>query len=193
MRAGAEGDAVAGVAADVELRRRCSKCFSSRLAEPNIRNTRSLVSNVTSRIVQGFAIRRGDMPIGEIQRAYSSNACSHGHRARRGASAQLIGMGQQRPAPCRRSRRAARSGRREIASLMLARMLSIGMSVCKHHAQHALSRVFSQHRHHVVDRGIDPCCRRVASRLGGGIAGVVGDAVDHRPATTRSCPGSACW
>ena len=28
--------------------------------------------------VHGLAIRRGDMPIGEIQRAYSSNACSQG-------------------------------------------------------------------------------------------------------------------
>ena len=48
------------------------KFCSPRNAQPPIRTgSRSSVSKVTSRIDHGFAMRRGDMPIGEIQRAYS--------------------------------------------------------------------------------------------------------------------------
>ena len=74
-----------------------SKCFSSRLAGAE-HQEHAFVRFRTRRrgCVHGFAIRRGDMPIGEIQRAYSSNACSQvilplAHEL------ELIGMGQQRP------------------------------------------------------------------------------------------------
>ena len=81
----------------------------------------------------GFAIRRGDMPIGEIQRAYSSNTCSH-QILPLADQRKLIGMGQQRP---------YRPGDR-IARLVLAagdRKLDVGahafhrQAAWQHHAE----------------------------------------------------------
>src|SRR3979411_2702779 len=54
-----------------------AKQASSRLAEPNMKNTRSSGSKSTPPNAHGFATRRGDIPIGAIQRAYSSNTSSH--------------------------------------------------------------------------------------------------------------------
>ena len=63
---------------------------------------------------------------------------------------------------------------------MLARMLSIGLAGRQQHAEDRGVRVLPHHGDHVVDRGIDACCGGVAARLDLLVAGVVGDAVDHR-------------
>ena len=43
-----------------------SKYFSSRLAEPNIRKTRSSGSSAMPRMVRGLAIRRGDKDAAQV-------------------------------------------------------------------------------------------------------------------------------
>ena len=78
----------------------CVKCASSRLAEPNIRNTRSSGAKSTPLTVAALAMRRGDMPIGDIQRANSSNTLSHVTllSRTRANSAGCINSAQMQPA-----------------------------------------------------------------------------------------------
>jgi hypothetical protein len=54
---------------------------------------RSSISKATSRMIQGLAMRRGDMLIGEIQRAYCPDP---GYLAIE-LQGELIGMSEQRP------------------------------------------------------------------------------------------------
>ena len=63
---------------------------------------------------------------------------------------------------------------------MLARMLSHRHAGRQQHAEDRGVRMFRHHRNHVVDRGIDAGGGGVAARLDLLVAGVVGDAVDHR-------------
>ena len=76
-----------------------------------------------------------------------------------------------------------------VARLVLAagdRQLDVGADALHRHAgrqQHAEDRrvrMFRHHRNHVVDRGIDAGGGGMAARLDLLVAGVVGDAVDHR-------------
>ena len=102
-----------------------AKCASSRLAEPNIRNTRSSGAKSTPFTLAALAMRRGDMPIGEIQRANSSNTCSHDtlpSRTRANWSG-CVSSAQMQPAIALRGSFCPP----EIVSLMLWRTFSSGM------------------------------------------------------------------
>jgi hypothetical protein len=88
-------------------------------------------------------------------------------------------MGQQRP---------DRAGN-GIARLVLAarnRKLDVGADAVdvlagrKQHAEDRAVGMFRHHGDHIVDRRIDPGGRGMAARLDFLIAGVIGDAVDHR-------------
>ena len=91
---------------------------------------------------------------------------------------ELVRMCEQRP-------HCAGNG---VARLVLAardRKLDVGAhafhrhAAVQHHPEQAEVRLLRQHRHHVVDRSIDAGSGGMAARLDGGIAGVIGDAVDH--------------
>ena len=168
-----------------------AKCASSRLAEPNIRNTRSSGAKSTPLTVAAFAMRRGDMPIGEIQRANSSNTCSQRDLAV-AHQRELLGMRQQRP---------------DAAGDRLARLvlpaadgeLDVVAHVCFRHAamdHHAEQRM--------VRRLCAPraACRRSPHRCRRSPHGSAPRSPDRRrssrcrrscPATRHPCPGSGCW
>ena len=88
-----------------------AKCASSRLAEPNMRNTRSSGSKFDAVIDQGF----GDAPRRHADRRDPARIFLehlHPRHLARAHERELFGMGKQRPDACRRWRRAARSARR---------------------------------------------------------------------------------
>jgi len=76
MRAGAEGDAFRCIAGDVETVR-IAKASLVAIGRAEHEDTRSSGSKSTPSNDQCLATRRGDIPIGAIQRAYSSNTSSH--------------------------------------------------------------------------------------------------------------------
>src|SRR5260370_36933791 len=72
------------------------KQASSRLAEPNMKNTRSSGSKSTPPYDHGFATRRGDIPIGAIQRAYSLEHVDPSRLAG-GDQGEPVGLRQRHP------------------------------------------------------------------------------------------------
>ena len=89
-----------------------------------MKNTRSSGSKSTPPYDHGFATRRGDIPIGAIQRAYSSNTSSHFALPSRTSASCSGCVSSAQTVPAMASRGSFCPP--EIASLMLARMLSIG-------------------------------------------------------------------
>ncbi len=175
---GAEHHALGGVACDVEASRGRRSALSSRLAEPYMRKTRSSGSRSMPPSVQGFATRRGDIPIGEIQRVNSSKAWSH-EAWPRCDHLELVGMGEQCPD----------GARDRLARLVLTaadRQLDVRSHVClrharfEHDAEERGIRSAPDRGKHVVDRGVDRRRRAIAAILHVGSADVVRDAVDHR-------------
>ena len=155
-----------------------AKWVSSRFADPNMRNTRSSTSRSTPSTVHGFATRRGDMPIGEIHRVSSSNACIH-VASPCSMLVERVRMGEEGPdRPCDR-----------LAGLVLPsadRELDVGASLrlreasLEHHAEEGVVGSAAHDREHVVDRRVDGRGRFVATPFDLGIAVVVRDALDHR-------------
>ncbi len=121
-----------------------AKCASSRLAEPNIRNTRSSTAKSTPFTVAALAMRRGDMPIGEIQRANSSNTASHDTAPSR-TRANSSRMRQQRPdaAGDRLARLVlpARDRELDVVAHVLFRHAAVD-----HHAEQRVVRRFAHRR-----------------------------------------------
>lgn len=122
-----------------------TKWASSRLAEPNMRKARDSRASVAPWIVTSWAMRLGDMPMGAIQRRYSSNTCHLG---------EVLRMGEQGPD----------TASDRLTRLVLAaadRQLDVVAHILERHAaleHHAQQRVVWGSRHGrqpFVYRGID--------------------------------------
>ena len=108
-------------------------------------------------------MRRGDMPIGEIQRANSSNTCSHDTlpSRTRANSSGCVSSAQMQPAIALRGSFCPP----EIVSLMLWRTFSSGMPPWIITLSSEWFGAFAHDGQHVVDRRIDAGGRRMAARL----------------------------
>ena len=100
-----------------------------------------------------MATRRGDIPIGAIQRAYSSNTSIHFALPPQTSASCSGCVSSAQIVPEMASRGSFWPP--EIASLMLARTLSIGWPAASSTLRIEVLGCFVTHRDHVVDRGID--------------------------------------
>ena len=190
MRPGAERDALGEVARESNFSA-SSKCASSRFAEPNMKKTRSSGASATSPIANGL----GDATRRHANRRDPARIflehVEPRHLARRAPAVNWSGcISSAHTQPATASRGSFWPP--EIASLMLARTLSIGMPAA----------IITPSR---LKSSLPRSCG-IRSSIAASIPAVAAwqrASTRHRRcswrrrlsslATTRSCPESACW